>query len=52
MKMKCILSTTATGDVKSKIVNKEMATISLDCYISPKQFAEIVEKFEGKVFEV
>lgn len=50
--MKAILSSTATGDIKSKVINKQMAILSLDCYITPKEFAEIIEKYEGKEMEV
>lgn len=46
--MKCILSQTATGDIKSKVINKQLAVISLDCYITPKEFAEIIEKYGEK----
>ncbi len=50
--MKAILSSTATGDIKSKILNNQLAVISFDCYITPSEFAEIIEKYEGKEFEI
>ncbi len=50
--MKCILSSTATGDLKSKIINNQMSVLSLDIYVTPSEFAELIERYSGKDFEI
>ncbi len=50
--MKAILSSTTGGDLKSKIVNNQMSVLSFDCYITPSEFAELIEKYSDKEFEL
>lgn len=50
--MKAILSKTTTDMVKSKIKSPRLAELVLEVYISPTEFAKIIEKYDDKVFEI
>ena len=52
MRIRCVLSQTASGDVKSKVVNQSMSTLTLDCYLTPSDFALILEKYMDKEFDI
>lgn len=50
--MKCILSKTTTDMMKSKIRSPHLSEFVIECYITPKEFAEIVQKYDEKEFHV
>ena len=49
--MKAILSKSTTDIMKSKILSPSLSQLVFDVYISPKEFAEIIEKYDQKEFE-
>ena len=49
--MKAILSRTTTDIIKSKILSPRLSQLVFDVYITPKEFAEIIEKFDEEEFE-
>jgi hypothetical protein len=52
--MKVILSKGATGNIKSKILDPKYHTAELvfEAYISPSEFARIMETYDEKEFEI
>ena len=50
--MKAILSKTSTDLMKSKVKSPVLFELVLEVYGSPFQFAEIVEKYDQKEFEI
>lgn len=50
--MKAILSKTSTDIMKSKIRSPQLFELVLEVYGTPSEFAEIVEKYDGKEFEI
>ena len=52
--MKCILSKNATGNLRSKILDPKYNTVEFvfEAYISPIEFAKIVEEYDEKEFEI
>lgn len=50
--MKAILSKSTTDIIKSKILSPQLSQLVFDVYISPTEFAEIVEKYDQKEFEI
>lgn len=43
MTYRAILSKTTTDQIKSKLLSTELAQIVLDVYMTPKQYAELIE---------
>ncbi len=50
--MKAILSQTTTDQIKSKILSPLVSQLVFDVYITPSEFARIVEKYDQKEFEL
>ena len=50
--MKAILSKTTADLVKSKIKSSRLSELVLEVYITPSEFAKIIEKYDNKVFEI
>ena len=50
--MKAILSKTTADLVKSKIKSPRLSELVLEVYITPSEFAKIIEKYDNKVFEI
>ena len=50
--MKAILSKSTTDIMKSKILSPVLSQLVFDVYIGPKEFAEIVEKYDQKEFDI
>jgi hypothetical protein len=50
--MKAILSRTTSDMTKSKIKSPRLAEFVLEVYITPTEFAKIIEKYDDKVFEI
>jgi len=50
--IKAILSKTTTDLIKSRIKSPVLFELVIEVYGSPKQFAEIVEKYDQKEFEL
>jgi hypothetical protein len=52
MKIKAILSRTTTDNIKSRILSDELAELVFECYITPEEFAKIINKYFEKEFEI
>ncbi len=52
MTYRAILSKTTTDQIKSKLLSTELAQIVLDVYMTPKQYAELIEMSFEKELEV
>jgi hypothetical protein len=50
--MKAILARTTADKIKSRILSPQLAEITLEVYISPIEFAELIEKYFESEFEV
>ena len=50
--MKAVLSKTTTDQIKSRIKSPALFELVLEVYGTPTQFAEIIEKFDQKEFEI
>lgn len=50
--MKAVLSKSTTDIMKSKILSPNLSQLVFDVYISPREFAEIVEKYDQKEFNI
>ena len=52
--MKVILSKSATGNLRSKILDPKYNTVELvfEAYMTPLEFAELVKKYDDKEFEI
>ena len=50
--MKAILSKTTADLVKSKIKSPRLSELVLEVYITPSEFAKIIEKYDNKVFDI
>jgi len=50
--MKAILSKTTTDKIKSRILSPDLAELVFEVYIAPKEFAEIIEKYNERDFEL
>lgn len=52
--MKCILSKSATGNIRSKVLDPKYHTVELvlEAYITPSEFAKLIEKYDEKEFEI
>ena len=52
--MKALLAKTATGNLRSKIIDPKYHTAELvfDVYMSPKEFGELVEKYDEEEFNL
>lgn len=50
--MKAILSKTTTDMMKSKILSPVLSQLVFDVYISPSEFARIIENYDEKEFEL
>ena len=50
--MKAILSKSTTDIMKSKILSPRLSQLVFDVYITPREFAEIIEKYDQKEFEI
>lgn len=45
MKFESVLSRTTTDQIKSKIMSPDHAQIVLDVYMTPREYAELLEKY-------
>lgn len=52
MKFQAVLSKTSTDILKSKQMSNVLVQVVLDAYITPEQWAELVNKFYDVGFEV
>lgn len=52
MKFRAILSRTTTDQVKSKVLSPQLCQLVLDCYLTPAEFAQLLEKYFEKEFVV
>ncbi len=52
MKFEAVFSKTNTDQVKSKIMSPEYCQIVLDVYMTPDQFAKLVNKYFDESFIV
>ena len=52
VRFKAILSRTTTDQVKSKVLSPELCQLVLDCYLSPSEFAQLLEKYFEREFVV
>ena len=52
--MKAILAKSATGNLRSKILDPKYKTaeLVLEVYISPEEFAKLITKYDDKEFKV
>lgn len=52
--MKALLSKTATGTLRSRILDPKYNTVELvfEVYLAPSEFAKIVEKYDEEEFEI
>ncbi len=50
MQFQAILSKTTTDKIKSKILSPELGELVFECYMTPSQFSEMVEKYFEKGF--
>ena len=50
--MKAILSRTTTDQIKSKIKSPHLSELVFEVYITPSEFAKIIEKYDEKEFEI
>ena len=50
--MKAILSLTTKDEIKSRVMSPHLSQLVFDVYITPTEFAKIIEKYDGKEFEV
>lgn len=52
--MKAILSKSATGNIRSKILDPKynVAELVLEVYLTPLEFADLVTKYDEKKFEL
>jgi hypothetical protein len=52
--MKAILSKSATGNLRSKILDPKYNTaeLVLEVYLTPQEFADIVKKYDDREFQV
>lgn len=50
--MKAILSKTTTDQMKSKILSPSLSQLVFDVYITPREFAEIVDIYDNREFEL
>lgn len=50
--MRALLAKSATGNLRSKILDPKYKTAELvfEVYLSPKEFAEIIEKYDEEEF--
>lgn len=49
--MRAILAKTTTDLHKSRIKSSQLAELVLECYIKPKEFANLIENFDASEFE-
>ena len=50
--MKAFLAKTTTDMMKSKMLSPQVSQLVLEVYISPSEFASIIDRFDDQVFEV
>ncbi len=50
--MKAILSLTTKDELKSKVLSPHLSQLVFDVYITPTEFAKIVEENDGCAFEI
>jgi len=52
LRFRAILSRTTTDQVKSKVLSPELCQLVLDCYMTPQEFAQLLERYFEKEFVV
>ncbi len=52
MKFRAILSRSTSDIIKSKVMSQQHSQIVLDVYMTPKQFAELIEKYFEEEFQI
>lgn len=52
MTYRAIFSKTTTDQIKSKIMSPELCQLTFDVYMSPKEYAELLEKYFEEEFLV
>ncbi|MBC7076716.1 MAG: hypothetical protein H5T92_00145 [Synergistales bacterium] len=52
LRFRAILSRTTTDQVKSKVLSPDLCQLVLDCYLSPSEFAQLLEQYFEKEFVV
>ena len=50
--MKAILSKTTTDQLKSKILSPQLSQLVFDVYITPSEFAHLIEQYNETEFEI
>lgn len=50
--MRAILSKTSLDKIKSKILSQDISELVFEVYISPKEFASIIEQFHDQEIEL
>lgn len=50
--MKAILARTTTDKIKSKILSPQISELVVEVYITPSEFAKLIEEYDGKEFEI
>lgn len=50
--MRAILSKTTTDQIKSKQLSPELCQLVLDVYITPQEYASIIQNFYDKEFVI
>lgn len=50
--MRAIFSKGTTDNIKSKIKSTVLSELVIECYMSPAEFAYLLEKFDNKEFEL
>lgn len=50
--MKAILSITTKDEIKSRVLSPHLSMLVFDVYITPSEFAKIVEEYDSKEFDL
>lgn len=50
--MRAVLARTTTDKIKSRILSPRLAELVFEAYIEPKEFAEIIQKYDEDEFEL
>lgn len=52
MTLTCVLSKTTTDMIKSRTLSKELSQLVLDCYMTPSEFAKIINDYYESDFTI
>lgn len=50
--MKAIFARTTTDKIKSKILSPSLSELVLEVYITPMEFASLIEKYDSEAFDI